>query len=293
MMMRIISIIIASLAVVCTAQAAPVWSTIAHYLTKNVDQPPPTIRVLVLRDNPDLDIEIEGKFKAYDPRTGSRIMSRKTGKTGNMFVTGDGLKWGESFPGIHQILIVPDEMTNMVRINGKEYPGSIYVYDVDGKLSVVNRIGLEEYLSSVLSPVFIKDAPEELLAAMAITARTNAYFFAENPLNPYWAVNGDQVGYDGWKEKKEDSPIDRAIALTRNMVMSRRNSYDDVVSPFPSYWKNGPNLSNEGRLGISSKINYYDAEGLANEGNDASQILSKAFPGSLIQLATHSPGHSH
>jgi stage II sporulation protein D len=67
------------------------------------------------------------------------------------------------------------------------------------------------------------------------------------------------------------------------MVLSKTGAYEGVVTPFSANWE-----SKGGRLGHqdggSARISVKEAEDMARNGQHAAQILSRAFPGSHIEI---------
>ncbi len=268
---------------------AGLWDSTKNFFT-NPKQNPPALRILVETDKPFLTVEVKGRYKVYDPRDNSHIITRKIGKKETLKIVGDGLMWGEEFPGVHQLLIVPDDLSILTVIDGVEYQGSIYIYDVEGKLSVVNRIDLEYFLNSILTPLFPETTSEELLAAVAIAARTNLYYLAANPKNTYWAINGKDINYLGYKTTGNSDSIMDAIHMTRYMVLGKNNAYEGVVDPILAEWQVPGLLNVKGGRQVLSKIDIAEGKRLAAKGDNAAQILKKAFPEATIQLIQTSPG---
>lgn len=273
-----------------TGVEAGAWESTKDFFTVPRAHNPPSIRILVASDKPELTLEIKGRYKVYDPRDNSHIMTRKIGKKEVLKVIDDGLMWGEEIPGVHQLLIVPEDFSVLTVIDGVAYQGSIYIYDVEGKLSVVNRIDLEEFLSSILTPLFPESAPEELLSAVAIVARTNLYYLAANPKNAYWAVDAKQIDFHGYKNTGASPAIMDAIKNTRYMVLGKDNSYEGTVNPIPAQWQIPGLLNVKGGSSVASKIDIEEAKRLAEKNDNAADILKKAFPGATIQLIHTSPG---
>lgn len=291
MILRILAVMLAILPMTPSIEAG-VWENVTSVFKKPAIQQKPSIRVLIGMDQPSFDVVVTGPFKGFDPRTGDNILYSQLGKKATMQVMDGGIKWGEEFPGIHQIMIVPTDPATKIYVNGTEYPGAMYFYDVAGNLSAINKVDMEAYLTSILTPLHEKDEPQELLSAIAITARTNAYYLAENPTNPYWAVNAQQVGYHGVVDITHGAPIIRAINETRYMVLSRTGAYEGIVTPFYSLWSTP--TQNSGKKGtVVSFITLEDAEKMAWNGNNAAQILQKAFPDANIQLLHYSPSVKH
>lgn len=261
------------------------FDSITSYFSKPAAPKPPKVRVLVVHDQQGVVIEVKGKYKMYDPHNGSHISTRFVGKRKFMQAVRDGLKWGEEFPGLHQILIVPDENTTTTIVDGIEYKGPIYVYDIGGTISVINEISIEDFLSSTLAQKYHQKLPQEMLAAAVIAARTNAYYAAANPKNQYWSIDAKQANYQGFAVVDQNSDVQKTLADTRFMVMSLPSNGGNGINSFPAEWKTEATLLNQPNI---SKITFEQATELANQGEHAAQILMKAFPGVKIELV-HSP----
>lgn len=280
MFLRIFFVLLATAPLTAPVQAG--WfDSITSYFSKPAAAKPPKIRVLVVHDQQGVVIEVKGKYKIYDPHNGEHLSTRFVGKRKYMQAVRDGIKWGEEFPGLYQLLIVPDETSTTTIVDGIEYRGPIYVYDIGGTISVINEVSIEDFLSSTLAQRFKKKLPEELLAAIVIAARTNAYYAAANPKNQYWSVDARPANYQGYAIVDQTSDIEKAIKDTRFMVMSNSAMGDPQINAFPAEWKPEPIVYTQQNI---SKITLDQAEALANQGDHAAQILMKAFPGVKIEL---------
>lgn len=280
MLLRILFVLLALGPLTPSADAG--WfDNLTSYFSKSGVAKPPKIRVLIVNDQQGVVIEVKGKYKIYDPHTGDHISTRFVGKRKFMQAVRDGLKWGEEFPGLYQLLIVPDEKTTTTIVDGIEYRGPIFVYDIGGTISVINEVSIEDFLSSTLVQNYSKKMPEELLAAIVIAARTNAYDAAAHPKNPYWSVDSRSVDYKGYAVVDPKSDVEKAIINTRYMVMSNSASDEGQVNAFPAEWKidaadpSQPNVS---------KITLEEAGEMAKKGEHAAQILKEAFPGVKVEL---------
>lgn len=280
MLLRILFALIA-LGPFVTPVDAGWFDNVTSYFKKAAPAKPPKMRVLIVHDQQGVVVEVKGKYKMYDPHTMEHLSTRFVGKRKFMQAVRDGIKWGEEFPGVFQLLIVPDETTTTTIIDGIEYRGPIFVYDIGGTISIINEISIEDYLSSTLAKQFDQRMPKEFLAAVAIAARTNAYYAVANPKNQYWAVDAKPVNYQGYAVVDATSDMEKTIADTRYMVMSTSAVGDDQVNAFPAEWKT--ETSNMGQQNVS-KITLAQAIAMANQGEHAAQILMKAFPGVKIEL---------
>lgn len=241
----------------------------------------PAIDVLVVNDQPSALVEMKGKYQLYNPFTKQLISKRYIGKKKVMQTTSSGLKWGEEFPGIFQLMIIPDEPHGVVTIDGIDYKGTVTIYDIGGTISIVNRVQIEDYLRSTLPGAYGEPMPEEAMAAIAIVARTDAFYLSKNPKNKFWSVDGAQVGYNGLNSMHTTSPMDLAVTSTRHMVLSQTGAYEGKLTPFPAHWAAPQSHQTSSSI---SRITIYEAEDIARTGGHAAQILSKAFPGSHIEL---------
>lgn len=244
----------------------------------------PTIRVLIKHDQPNVILEVKGQYKIYDPRTGRQISSGLSGKRRMVEPLEIGLRWGEEFPGIHQFVVVPVSSKGTTIVDGVEYHGEIYVYDIGGSISVVSKVDIEEYLSSILPQRYPEPLPSELQAAIAITGRTNSYYEAQSGKNPYWDVDAEKEKYYGYALGATSTGFENAISGTRHMVLHRVGSEGEwLVTPFAVDWR----PSRDGRIykGIMySNITVEEAESMAKKGSNAVAILGKAFPSTSFRL---------
>ncbi|MEC7838819.1 MAG: SpoIID/LytB domain-containing protein [Chlamydiota bacterium] len=283
MIYRILMIMLAFVSLASPMEAG-LWDGINSFFKKSIKRETPSIKVLIAKDKGSMDVVVDGPFKGYDPHTGETILLSKLGKDAVLRVMDGGLQWSEQFPGVHQLLIVPTFPETKIKVDGVEYLGSMYFYDVENKLMVVNKLDIESYLKSTLSPLNNEANPDELLSAIAITARTNSYYQAENPANPYWSVDGSKVNYHGDINESMKLPVNKAIVDTKHMILSRTGTYEGMLTPFMSYW-NSPQVKDSIKhIGIGSRISLKDAQRLAESNKNAAQLLHEAFPNASIEL---------
>ncbi|MBA3957660.1 MAG: SpoIID/LytB domain-containing protein [Parachlamydiaceae bacterium] len=269
MITRMLTLLLAVMPVVASLNAG-----ILDSWGKKTREQPPIIGVLIAYDRPGVVLEVKGKYRLYDPKDLSFISTRFIGKRKFIQAVNDGLKWGEEFPDLHQLLIVPDHQNITTIADGIEYRGSMYIYDVQGALGIVNEVDIEDYIRSILAAQ-PSTLPEEVLAAIAIAARTNAYYYAYNPKTPFWAVDGTQEAYRGFAVTNPSSPIEKAITATRYLIMSKNK---DASNPAPF----AAQFSSAGTAG--SKINLDQAVEMAKRGEHAARILEQAYPSTNILL---------
>lgn len=243
----------------------------------------PTIRVLIVHDARSSMVEVKGDYTVYDPYKNEKLSSRSGPRRLPMQSAGGGLKWGEEFPGIFQVKIVPDHKDTRVVVNGIEYKGMLYVYDVGGAISIINEVEIEDYVTSVLSPMFDRPLSKETMNAVAIAARTDAYHLASCSQNPYWHADAEKVGYMGYAVTNRGNGVDNAVEKTRYMVMTQTTPYRGKITTFATSIVS-QKFTDKRDNTVSLSVD--EVERLAQKGNPADKILSHLFPNTTIGL-TH------
>jgi stage II sporulation protein D len=228
----------------------------------------PTIKVLVLQDVEGALVEVKGAYNVYDPRTGKKLDSAFTSSSYYMYPTKDGLKWGEEFPGVYQVVIVPDSPKTTILVHGIEYNGAVYAYQVDGAIGFVNEVPVEEYTRSIVaSLVQDQKVDAEAVAALAIACRTDAMYKKAHGKTKYWDIKASQTGYQGASSVCLDKGFFDALKMTAGMTMKNITS----LSWFSQSTPTAPVAE------IHAK---------AENGKDARAILSQYFPDNSITLVT-------
>lgn len=279
MMNRILLFLLAFIPFFGTAQADMI-EAVKGLWSGSTPGPLPKIKVLVIHDLEGVNLEVKGKYTLEDPHANKHISTRLVGKKQFFQAISDGLKWGEEFPGVHQLEIAPAAPDTQIFVNEVEYKGKVQIYDIGRTISVVNELPIEQYLSFLLPDQYQQALPDEVLAALVITARTNAYYQALHPKSKFWGVDARQVGFKGITAVDASNPVLKALKNTRQMVMSQTSAYERVVTPFAVSWeKTNPSVKS-----ATSAISIAEAVEMAKQGAHAANILEKAFPRTTIQL---------
>lgn len=276
----------------CTAVAccvgtveAGVWDKVKSALSSKKEEKAPSIKVLVEKDVPGCLLEVQGRYNIYDPYSGKRISTRFVPKSNYMQPVIEGLKWGEVFPGTFQLAIVPDNPQATVSINGIQYRGAVIVYNIDGKLNVVNDVAVEDYVHSILTTQFAGSGDSEALAALAIAARSDACYQAMRSRNPYFDVVADDVGYEGHAVTSPGSDVAKAMRSTRQLVLSYNRAYQGDLTPLLTFC-----LDREfGDASAPGHWDYSKACELASSGLNASKILEQFYPDASVELMSSLP----
>ncbi len=214
------------------------------------------IKVLLVPQTEAVILDVKGRYNIYNPLSGERIGSRFLGKSNVIQAQKSGLKWGEEFPGVFQVALVPDDGFTTMLINGVEYKGAMYVYQIDDNtLSVVNDVPIEDFVKSILALEFENALSPEAMAAVAITARTDAYYHVKKTKNTFWHTTLRDVNYQGYGVTMRDNGVDAAVDATKHLVLN--HLVDGKKNPFPTAWT----LHSGGRTASYSTIYRIQAPG--------------------------------
>lgn len=191
---------------------------------------PATIKVLIDKQKTKILLEAKGRYSVYNPQNEFLLTTGSSSGVHAITPSDTGLKWGELFPGIYQIRLVPNDAQGSLLVDGIEYRGCVEVWDFKGKLFVVNEVDIERYLKSIMTSQFVNEIDEEVMDAVAITARTNAYYLVSRKMEAPWHVDAHDVGYQGYAVTLQNLHVDRAVNNTRHMVLTYQGR------PFPTTW---------------------------------------------------------
>ena len=196
---------------------------------------PRNIQVLIEKDATGALLEVKGPYYIFNPHDGARVASGLLGKRFMIHELEDGLKWGESFSGIHQIYIKPRSNDTAIFVNGIQYSGSVAIYGVAGSVNIVNDIDIESFVKSTLTTQFLSPLEPEVMSALAILVRTDAYFKANNGSeNSYWHTAAAETNYQGSALVVNNSEVDKAVDSTRHLILVHPENGKNL--PFAATW---------------------------------------------------------
>ncbi len=191
---------------------------------------PATIKILLERKAPDAVLEIKGRYYVYNPLDGVQISSGTSSKRNKILSEEYGLKWGEKFPGLHQIRLVPGDSQSAILVNGVQYKGCIEVYATEGKINIINEVDIETFLQTTLTKQIPEGVEGEVLNALTIIARTNAYYTALKNKNSFWHLSAKECGYQGATSRIGSKHLEKALETTRHAILTYHNE------PFAAAW---------------------------------------------------------
>ncbi|MEZ5315761.1 MAG: SpoIID/LytB domain-containing protein [Chlamydiales bacterium] len=219
----------------------------------------PKIKVLLQKNAESAFLEVKGPYRVIRKDTGSTLSLGRSEKHYMIHALQDGLRWGEEYPDVYQITILPTHPHTLLYVDGIQYKGTVSVYHVrNHKIAIVNEVAIEDFLKSTLA--FDDQLPfdKEAMCAIAITARTEAYnrLLKSQSLNLPWSITAQEAGYSGVIQKCNHG-VEKAVDWTRYMVLESSSQKDQIQS-----------------LDFSRS----KAQELAHEGYDAQKILHFFFP---------------
>lgn len=188
------------------------------------------VKVLLKKHSDGALVEVKGPYKVVDPFTQSVVSSGIKGKRFFLYPHEDGLKWGEDFPGIYQIKIIPTKASSSILIDGVQYKGTVEIYHVDNHINVINEVDVENFLKSTLTTKFSPSYELAVFDALAIVARTNLYYHIQHNERAFWHIFADDYDYKGHAITQFNSQVEKAVDSTKFLVMTYEKK------PFPTTW---------------------------------------------------------
>ncbi len=262
--MRVVCLAITLLTVPLVA--APKVSGSASAKTAHVEGP--RVRVLLAGGVNAALLEVKGPYRVIrrDCDTPTLLSGGGVGKRYVIHGIDCGLRWGEEFPDVAYLTVVPTSPQTHFFVNGFQYTGSIsVVLDQSGQLTIVNETPMEDFVKSVLAVKYQQPVSREAGAALAIVERTRifAQVFENQSKGMFWDVTARESGYCGYGVTHNNSGIDEAVDWTPFMIVQNVRGQDSLVDL---------------RLPLSKAVE------LASRGCDAKRILSESFPHSTLGL---------
>jgi SpoIID/LytB domain protein len=179
------------------------------------------IKVLIKENVDGALIDVSGGYRVTNPENGKSLSSGFSGKRYYLQSNSVGLKWGEGYPGIHQIKITPKNDKTTILVDGIQYKGSIVAYNLDSKIQIVNEVDVEDVLRASLSSLLTNTEYENITYdAAAIAMRTNLYNTLLCSTNPYWDIHAKEIDYQSYAATLSNPNIERAVSSTKHLVMA-------------------------------------------------------------------------
>lgn len=163
-----------------------------------------------------------------------------------------------------------------VLVNGRPYSGRLRLLNDEGRLRVVNHLGLEDYISSVVGAEMPSSWSMEALRAQAVAARSYALAHMARPANRHWHL-GDTTRWQAYRGQA--SVVERtrqAASSTAGLILSYQGAIVESL-----YAANRQiTLEAHGHLGAS--MSQHGAQAMAEQGFRYNQILGRYYPGASL-----------
>ncbi len=183
----------------------------------------PIIRVLIsknnnirIRSDRSIPLTIEGKFFSDKKIKGLTLKNDNNKK----ILYFDKNKQKKYDLNSNQLLQVRSSDNRGIWVGQKRFSGKLNLFILDSEILVVNVLGIEKYLSSVVGSEMPTKWPMEALKAQAIASRTYALKQKGNNLFDIDSTQRNQV-YNGLESRTYKTI--RAVKSTRSLVMTYKN----------------------------------------------------------------------
>ena len=183
----------------------------------------PIIRVLIakeknLRIRSDSNIPLIFKYKNLTRKNVKGITLKKEGNSIKLFFDKNKSKFYEIERD--ERLTINSYDKRGIWVGGKRYSGLINIKNLKNEILVVNVLGIEKYLTSVVGSEMPHKWPLEALKAQAIASRTYALKKNGNDLYDIDSTQKDQV-YNGLESNTYKT--NKAVKHTRSLVITHKN----------------------------------------------------------------------
>ncbi|MDP2913036.1 MAG: SpoIID/LytB domain-containing protein [Candidatus Omnitrophota bacterium] len=187
------------------------------------------MRVSITDDVDSVYLALKGRYKIYAAGSENTV---KEGPffSGTVSATRDGLRIGKEDIRVNAVRVRVARDSN-IYLNNRRFRGDIDIFRKDnGRLMIINYIGLDKYLYGVLYHEVSHRWPMEVLKAQAIAARTFALYQArQNALKAY-DLRSDIYSQVYGGRTSEKWSTTKAVNLTKGKVLSYKG---DI---FPAYY---------------------------------------------------------
>lgn len=107
------------------------------------------------------------------------------------------------------------------QVNKRAYKGQLQLAVQDGRLLVVNRLPLEDYLACVLPAKTMVVWPDEAVKAQAVAARTYALYKKQHAASAYDIIATDsELFYEGSGKRIEKDAVTKLLRATRGQYLA-------------------------------------------------------------------------
>ncbi len=188
----------------------------------------PSIRVAVIQDAPSVRLKVKGPYTVIDTASGNTIYR---GEDINTTVTAGGGKMllGKIKTGSKKLLIKP-QVARSVLIDGRTFRGDIRLTAGSSGITVINEIGIEDYIRGILYHEVSHYWPKDALCAQAIACRTYAVYQKQESRLRDYDVTSDIYSQVYGGMSAERYRTNEAVSDTAGLILTYKGKV------FPAYF---------------------------------------------------------
>lgn len=188
-----------------------------------------TVRVLILEDVSKLQVYSKDRYGIRSVDNGKTLLAGSKLNT-HIIPTKSGFKIGKEYFTASKLNIRPASGSD-IYVNNRPFRGEIDIIKTPrGRVSVINKISIEDYLNGVLYHEVSHRWPMEVLKAQAISARTFALFQASHNKTQPYDLRSDVYSQVYGGRISEKWSTNTAVKLTKGKVLT----YKEGI--FPAYF---------------------------------------------------------
>ncbi len=198
-----------------------------------------TVRVGIMENESEILFSCSGLFSLKS--NGKTIFTKKKSQgSWKITVHNNNLLFentdnGEVINIAGELVFIPDQISSFVRIGkvqsgkgwhwedvkSRSYKGNIEFINVGGKITVVNEVGIEQYLYGVVPSEMSSQSPMEALKAQAVLARTNVFSkVGKKYKNKPYSLSSDVYSQVYTGIDKVNESTSRAVDETRGLILT-------------------------------------------------------------------------
>ena len=184
------------------------------------------VRIAILKSAPETVMETRGRFRIIDLSTQEILLDERVMAPSKVRVHATGIQVGKTIYPARRLRVISDKTVKILMgENYKRYRGFIdLIADKEGKLLIVNRLDLEQYIRGVMAHEIKDRWPMEAMKAQAVAARTYAVYQIRQSKKADFDLTSDiysQV-YGGRNAERYRTNI--AVSRTEGQVLLYNNA---------------------------------------------------------------------
>lgn len=188
------------------------------------------VRVSIVQNAVSVSLRVKGRFEVRDRENSRTVYKGKGLKNTLVCLSGNRINFPRIGRGIYRSLQITPLSGGYIYVNKRAYRGKINLIVQEGRILVVNELGLDDYLRGVVSYEVAHYWPLEALKAQAIIARTYALYQKQFTKNKYFDLTSDVYSQVYGGKAGERWRTNRAVDLTRAKVLTFQGNL------FPAYY---------------------------------------------------------